>query len=44
MSPFMPMDVSYDWAFSPPTRRLGVTMSCTRDGAKVFFRAYGFRK
>jgi uncharacterized protein len=44
VSPFMPMDVSYDWAFSPPTRRLGVTMSCTRDGAKVFSAVLDLRR
>jgi hypothetical protein len=36
VSPFMPMDVSYEWVFSPPGERLSVAMSCTRAGARLF--------
>ena len=36
VSPFMPMDVEYDWRFRPPGRRLGVCMSISRQGSKVF--------
>jgi len=36
VSPFMPMEVDYDWRFSMPGRRLGVHMANTRDGQPVF--------
>lgn len=35
VSPFMPMDVSYQWGFSPPAETLSVHMSLTR-GEKIF--------
>jgi DUF1365 family protein len=44
VSPFMPMDVSYDWAFSPPTRRVGVAMSCTHGGERVFAATLDLRR
>ena len=36
VSPFMPMDVDYDWRFTDPAKRLGVHMANTRRGHKVF--------
>lgn len=36
VSPFMPMDVGYDWSFTPPGERLFVNMNLERGGKKVF--------
>ncbi len=36
VSPFMEMDVDYDWRFSTPVDRLSVHMECAREGGKVF--------
>lgn len=36
VSPFMPMDVNYDWRFRAPDERLTVHMENHRDGNKVF--------
>jgi len=36
VSPFMPMDVSYDWRFTPPDDVLSVHMENWRDGIKLF--------
>ena len=36
VSPFMPMDVDYDWRFTPPGPRLAVHMQDRRDGAPIF--------
>ena len=36
VSPFMPMDLSYDWRFTAPGERLGVGMALERGGEKVF--------
>ena len=36
VSPFMPMDIDYDWRFSEPGDRLNVHMRLDRDGVKVF--------
>ena len=36
VSPFMPMDVTYDWRFRTPGERLSVHMENARDGAKTF--------
>lgn len=36
VSPFMSMDVDYDWAFSPPSDNLNVFMANERDGERVF--------
>jgi DUF1365 family protein len=44
VSPFMPMDVLYDWAFSVPARRLGVGMSVTHDGERVFTAGLDLRR
>jgi DUF1365 family protein len=36
VSPFMPMDVSYDWRFLPPGKRLAVHMENSKDQRKLF--------
>ena len=36
VSPFMPMDVEYDWRFSQPGARLAVHMQNRREGAMLF--------
>jgi DUF1365 family protein len=36
VSPFMPMDIDYDWRFSEPLARLAVSMVNRREGATLF--------
>ena len=36
VSPFMPMDLYYDWRFTAPGERLGVGMALERGGQKLF--------
>ena len=36
VSPFMPMDIDYDWRFSAPADALSVHMQNLRQGAKLF--------
>lgn len=36
VSPFMPMDIEYEWRLSRPGARLGVNMSNFRDGERIF--------
>jgi uncharacterized protein len=36
VSPFMPMDIDYDWRFSEPADRLSVHMKNDRDGRHLF--------
>jgi uncharacterized protein len=36
VSPFMPMDLEYDWRFTPPGRDLAVHMRSLRQGRTVF--------
>jgi DUF1365 family protein len=36
VSPFMPMDMDYEWRMSPPGSRLGIYMQNRRAGEKVF--------
>lgn len=36
VSPFMPMDIDYDWRFSVPGERLAVHMANRRAGTKLF--------
>ena len=44
VSPFMPMDVAYDWRFSPPAQRLAVHMeNATKDG-KIFDATLEFER
>ena len=36
VSPYLPMDLHYEWRFDPPGPSLGVEMRCLRDGERVF--------
>ena len=36
VSPFMPMDIQYNWALSKPADRLSVYMANYRDGERIF--------
>ncbi len=36
VSPFMPMELGYDWAFSAPGERLNVHMGVSEHGRKIF--------
>jgi DUF1365 family protein len=36
VSPFMPMDLDYDWSFSQPGKQLAVYMRCERESRLVF--------
>ena len=36
VSPFMPMEIEYDWALGQPAERLNVYMANTRDGERFF--------
>jgi DUF1365 family protein len=36
VSPFLPMDLEYDWRFSVPGQNLSVHMNCTRGTGKLF--------
>jgi DUF1365 family protein len=36
VSPFMPMDVRYEWLFGVPSERLDVAMACDRGGERIF--------
>jgi DUF1365 family protein len=36
VSPFMPMEVEYDWALAEPSERLSVYMANARDGQRFF--------
>ena len=44
VSPFMPMDVDYDWRFSPPADRLTVHMENAVRNAKVFDATLEFER
>src|SRR5262245_25553724 len=44
VSPFMPMDLAYDWRFSEPGDRLFVRMAVERDGATVLDAHLGLRR
>jgi uncharacterized protein len=48
VSPFMPMDLEYDWAFSTPLERegspLGVHMRLRRNGCEVFDATLALRR
>ena len=44
VSPFIPMDVDYDWCFSDPLQRLTVYMANTRDGTKIFDASIALQK
>ncbi len=36
VSPFMPMEVDYDWVFSVPSKRMNVYMANSKDGKRFF--------
>lgn len=36
VSPFMPMEVEYDWVLSEPTDQLSVFMANSKDGVRIF--------
>ncbi len=36
VSPFMPMDIAYDWRFTTPGENLAVCMTNVREGAEIF--------
>lgn len=44
VSPFMPMDVKYDWRFSQPTQTLNVYMANLHEGHKVFDATLKFKR
>jgi len=44
VSPFMPMDVEYDWRFAVPGERLGVHMANSRDDEQVFEATLALRR
>lgn len=44
VSPFMPMDIDYDWRFSSPARKLSVHMENARKGRKIFDATLEFRR
>jgi DUF1365 family protein len=44
VSPFMPMDLQYDWRLSLPGPRLGVHMRCLRGGQAVFDATLSLRR
>jgi len=44
VSPFMPMDLQYEWALSAPAARLAVHMHCSRDGEPLFDAALTLRR
>lgn len=44
VSPFMPMDVNYDWRFSEPAQTLTVHMENARGGQKIFDATLEFER
>jgi len=44
VSPFMPMDVDYDWRFSSPAEHLSVHMENARKGRKIFDATLDFTR
>jgi len=44
VSPFMPMDIVYDWRFTAPAEQLAVCMTNTRHGEKVFNASLQLRR
>ncbi len=41
VSPFLPMDMEYQWRFNVPGQKLGIGLAADRDGARVFSAALG---
>lgn len=44
VSPFMPMDIDYDWRFSSPAEQLNVHMENARNGRKIFDATLEFKR
>ena len=44
VSPFMPMDIDYDWRFSTPSGQLAVHMENAREGRKLFDATLDFKR
>lgn len=44
VSPFMPMDIEYDWVLSAPGDRLSVCMANSKDGERLFDAALILRR
>ena len=44
VSPFMPMDIDYDWRFSSPAERLSVHMENAQNGGKIFDTTLEFKR
>ena len=44
VSPFMPMDVEYDWSFTAPDQRLNVFMASLEEGKRVFSASIALRR
>ena len=44
VSPFMPMDIVYDWRFTAPAEQLAVRMTNSRQGAEVFSASLQLRQ
>ncbi len=44
VSPFIPMDVDYDWCFSDPADRLSVFMANSREGKRIFDASIAMKK
>jgi len=44
VSPFMPMDIDYDWRFSTPAEHLSVHMGNSRKGRKIFDATLEFKR
>lgn len=44
VSPFMPMDIAYEWRFTPPGERLAVHMTNSRQGSEVFNASLNLRR
>lgn len=44
VSPFMPMDIQYEWLFSTPGKTLGVQMENYHEGEKIFDATLGLKR
>lgn len=44
VSPFMPMDLSYDWCFNVPSERMNVYMANSKEGQRFFDAAIKMRR
>lgn len=44
VSPFMPMDVQYDWCFSVPSERMNVYMANSNGGQRIFDAAINMQR